>query len=88
MMLLYVRVPHSSVMYDKTELEAAISSLFLFSGSLWMICYQHIAVPKTLELSIYGSIINTRGRWLLIAPYDSTYPCAVCVATVKVGRQG
>ena len=87
MMLLYARVPHSSVMYNETELKATNSSLKV-SGSLWMICYSDIVVPKPLELSNYGSIINARGRWLFIAPNDTTYPCAVCVATVKVGRQG
>ena len=41
-----------------------------------------IAVPKLL--SNYGSIINTRGRWVLIVPCDITYPCIVSPPQLKL----
>ena len=38
------------------------------------------------ELSNYGSIIYTQGRWLLIAPYEITYPWTVNVAIAILRR--
>ena len=40
-----------------------------------------------LELSNYVSITSTRGRWLLIPPYNITYHCTVNVAIVKVRHE-
>ena len=70
-------------LYNETELKAAISSL--------KVCWEPSDEDFTripLELSNYGSIINTRGRWLLIAPQNITHPCSVNIATIKVGRHG
>ena len=70
-------------LYNETELKATISSL--------KVCWEPSDEDVTrisLELSNYGAIINTWDRWLLIAPYDITYPCSVNIATIKVGRQG
>ena len=50
--------------------------------------FSDIAVLKPSEFSNFGSIINTRGRGLLIGPYDITYLCTENVNTVKVGSQG
>ena len=65
-------------MFNEKQLKAANSSV--------KEVLLDIAVPKLL--SNYGSIINTRGRSVLIVPCDITYPCIVNAATVKVGRQG
>ena len=70
-------------LYNEMELKAASSNL--------KVCWEPSDEDVTripLELSNYGSIINTRGRWLLIAPYNITHPCSVNIATIKVGRQG
>ena len=64
------------------------SPLILPFAPVRMRRFSDIAVLKPLELSNYGSIINTRGRWLLIGPYDITHLCTGYVNTVKVGRQG
>ena len=47
------------------------------------------AVPKPLELSNYGSNINSKGSSQLIAPFDiiKYYPYSVNIAAIKVGRQ-
>ena len=70
MMLLFDRDPHSTVMLNEEQLKAANSSV--------KEVLLDITVPKLL--SNYGSIINTRGRWLLIVPCDITHPC---IANVK-----
>ena len=72
-MLLYARFPHASVtvQWNGIKLKAANSSLKV----CWEPSDEYVTrIP--LELSNYGLIINTWGKWLLSAP-DITHPCKV-----------
>ena len=70
-MLLFARVPHSSVLYIETELKVANFSLKVCREP-WDEALLGHAVLKPLQLPNYASIINSRGA----------HPRTVNVATV------
>ena len=70
-MLLFARVPHSSVLYIEAELKAANFSLKVCREP-WDEALLGHAVLEPLQLPNYASIINSRGA----------HPCTVNVATV------
>ena len=70
-------------MYNETDLKAVNSSL--------KICWEPLEealLGYRGTQTVRALMINTRGRWLLIAPYDISYPCTVNVAAAQVGHQG